>query len=393
MLDWKPDMFDHSEIPELKEKVRAATQGDKRVLEKLCDDMRGLKPLVRTIQPRSATAVSLVASDGGNNKIQFDPFLLQIVRVVDSYGKRLCLDVVSPTTDTDLLSARQFNDDGSPRTALGRLMRDLNKTKLCDLSGAIPSGERVRREPAEVKTGWVLTYRDLCEWATLYERICYQSFPTDTLLVRDGLLRSKFFSGHLFMEMAKNLSERIEEIRRTERRQIFLVGVAKHSQVLDRYRLAIGLENLFSAGEPRYVAISRDIEKQVYQWEEYARGMEAIGTSGEQPRFVAGSMYLVRFGLRKGDPIWPIDIFDPQRERDQEIFGYLLHDAISGFPIPHYPRCLQRAHEWAEVADFDAELLQDEVFEAVRELLPENQRELLDTHQLGNVDLTGRRYG
>jgi hypothetical protein len=334
----------------------------------------------------------LVASDGGNNKIQFDPFLLQIVRVVDSYGKRLCLDVVSPSTDTDELSARQFNKDGTPRTALGRLMKDLDKPELCKLSPAIHSGEKGRKNPDSVKPGWVLTYRDLCEWATLYERICYQMFPTDTLLVRDGLLRAKFFAEGSFMQMAQNIRDKIDEIRRKERRQVFLVGFAKHSQVLDRYRLAIGLESLFQPGEARYVRISREIEKQVYQWDEYARGMEALGSPGEEPKFVAGSMHLARFGIRKGDPIWPVDVFDPQLESAQEIFGYLLHDATSGFPVPHYPRCLQRAHEWAEVADFDAEILQDQIYEAVREILPDAQKELLDAQQLEYSDVAGRRY-
>jgi len=386
-------MFDDTELPEIRKKITAATQGDKRILDQLCKEIQALKKEVRSIQPRSATAVSLVASDGGNNKFQFDPFLLQIIRVVDSYGKRLCLDVVSPTTDTDLLSDQQFDRARAPKTALGRLMKDLKVPHLHDLSPAIPTGERVRRDPEAIKPGWVLTYRDLCEWATLYERICYVSFPTDTLLVRDGLLRAKFFSTDLFIKMAQNIRDRIDEVRVSERRQVFLVGFAKHSQVLDRYRIAIGIENLFAAGAPRYVPISREIEKQVYDWEEYARGMEAIGAQGEQPKFVAGSMFLTRFGARSGDPIWPVDIFDPQKERHQEVFGYLLNDAVAGFPVPHYPRCLQRAHEWAEIADFDAAVLQDQIYEAVRKLLPKNQQQLLDAQQLESSDVSARRYG
>ena len=386
-------MFEHDEIPELRTAIRESTTRDRTLLDALCADIKRLSSDVRAIKPRSTTAVSLVASDGGNNKLQFDPFLVQIVRVVDSYGKRLCLDVVSPTTDTDILSQHQFERDGSPKTALGRLMSDLGVTTINELSPALPKGELIRNEPESVKPGWVLTYRDVCEWATLYERICYQAFPTDTLIVRDGLLRGKMFAGNLFMVMAQKIQQKIEEIKAEERRQVFLVGFAKHSQVLERYRLAIAIENLFSPGEPKFVRVPRDIEEKVYKWSEYARGMEAIGEEGEDPKFVAGSMFLARFGTRQGDPIWPVDIFDPQVDKAQEVFGYLLNDATDGFPVPLYPRCLQKAHEWAEVADFDVEIMQDEILAAVRDILPDDKRPLLDAHSLHSDDVAGRRYG
>ena len=100
-------------------------------------------------------------------------------------------------------------------------------------------------------------------------------------------------------------------------------------------------------------------------------------------------MYFVRFGKAKGDPIWAVDIFSPQTSKDSEIFGYLLADAIDGFPVPFYPRCLQKAHEHAEIVDFDLTILQDEVFNAVRGLVPDGT--VLDEFQL-NVDASLRRY-
>ncbi len=58
---------------------------------------------------------------------------------------------------------------------------------------------------------------------------------------------------------------------------------------------------------------------------------------GEINRFVGGKMFLVKFGRGSRDPIWPVDIFVPQSSQAQEIFGFLLADAIDGFPVPLYP--------------------------------------------------------
>ena len=118
----------------------------------------------------------------------------------------------------------------------------------------------------------------------------------------------------------------------------------------------------------RFVRVPREMEQKVYKWKEFARGRED-GTSGEAPRFVNGSMFLVRFGDGSHDPIWAIDVFEPQVDRASEIFGYLLQDAKEGFPVPYYPRCLQRASEYAQVIDFDLEILQDTVVRQVRGLV------------------------
>jgi len=386
-------MFEPETLPTLREAIRERTAADRHLLDELRDEVRSFAPQVRSIKPRSTTSISLVASDGGNNKLQFDPFFVQLVRVVDSYGKQLCFDAVSPTTDTDKLSHAQFNPDKSPRTSLGRLMHDLGVTELHNLSHMIPSGEEVRNDPHGVSPSWVLVYRDLCEWAVLYERICYNTFATDTLLVRDGLLRSKLFRGEGFICLQERIKQAIQRIQKQDKRKVFLVGLAKTSKVIERYRLAMAIENTMPPGEARYVRIPRELEAKAYVWPEYARGAETEGEKGEAPKFVAGDMYLVRFGKNSGDPIWAVDLFTPQSSLAPEIFGYLLSDAIDGFPVPFYPRCLQKAHEHAQIVDFDLTILQDEVFRAVRGLLPEGHRTILDAFQLTSEDVAARRYG
>jgi hypothetical protein len=186
-------LFDVDVLEQVKSSVGKRIESDIRILDKLREEVRQLKGTVRVIQPRSATVVSLVASDGGNNRLFFDPFMIQLIRVVDSYGKEFCIDAVSPMTDTDILSQAQF-ESGVPKTVLGVMMRDLGVSKLSELSPMIPDGRTIRETPERVSPLWVLVYRDLCEWAVLYDRICYQTFATDTLIVRDGLLRSLIFS-------------------------------------------------------------------------------------------------------------------------------------------------------------------------------------------------------
>jgi len=76
--------------------------------------------------------------------------------------------------------------------------------------------------------------------------------------------------------------------------------------------------------------------------------------------------------------VWAIDLLQWQQPQAAEIFGYLLQNAIEGFPLPFYPRCLQRAHEYAEAVDFDVDVMQDTITDATRELVEDDKREVFD---------------
>ena len=390
-------MFDPEEIPKLKRAIRECAMSDRKLLDDLRTEVIQLKSFVRVIKPRSTTTVSLVASDGGNNKLVYDPFYFQIVRVVDSNGNKLCLQAISPTTDTDKLSKNQFDDNGHPTTALGRLMKDLGCNTLNELSPMIPPGKKMRENPDLVSKSWVLTYRDLCEWAVLYEKICYTRFATNTLIVRDGLLRSKIFNyiaaarRPLFIEMIDKMNLSIQAAYERDKVRIYLVGVAKHSQVLARYNLAMQLEDVVPKGEPRYAKVPLELEKKSYMWDEFVWRPEDENANGEINKFSMGHLYLVRFGKLKSDPIWAVDLLPNQSTSDSEIFGHLLADSINGFPVPHYPLCLQRAHEHAQVVGFDMDILQDEVVQAMKEILPDDKKEIID-HQVFNTDQSLNRY-
>lgn len=379
-------MLDPRSQGQLKEEVALCVDADREVLDRLRVEIRALKPNVRRIQPRSTTSISLVGTDGGNNQLQFDPFLIQLIRVVDSSNNEYCLEAVSPTTPISALALRQFDDRAQPKTSLGELMRYLGVEKLTQLSHMI----RPNEAGIPVSPSWVQVYRELVEWATLFS-LLNKDFGTDTIVVCDGLLRSKVFAGDLFARLRAGLKERIDRQWEKSRRKIYLAGVAKHSKVLTRYRLAMSLEGVLQVDYPAYVEVPRDIEERAYVWSEFARGDEEADRGGEANKFVGGKMFLVKFGASNRDPIWPVDIFAPQVAEAQTIIGSMLADAVNGFPVPHYPRCLQKAHENAALVDFDFDILQDCIYEAVRGNLG-SQGPTLDAFQLQDADPAQKRY-
>lgn len=380
-------MLDPRSQSELKQAIADCIDADQGVLETLRAEIRQLKPGVRRIQPRSTTSISLVGTDGGNNQLQFDPFLIQLIRVVDSSDNEYCLEAVSPTTPVASLARRQFDERGNPKTALGEMMSYLGLSSLVQLSDMIRPNEDGR----PVSPNWVYVYRELVEWATLFS-LLKKDFGTDTLIVCDGLLRSVVFAKDLFARLRVGIRERIDEQWKRSRRRIYLVGVAKHSKVLTRYRLAMALEGVLQAEHAAYVEVPRDIEERAYVHAEYARGDAEAEGRGEVNRFVAGKMFLVKFGAASRDPIWPVDIFEAQADDAQTILGSMLADAINGFPVPHYPRCLQKAHENAALVDFDFEILQDFIYDGVRGVLG-SHAPALDAFQLQDADPSQKRYG
>ncbi len=381
-------MLEPESRSKLKDAIAGCIDADSGVLDRLREEIRPLRDATRKIQPRTTTSISIVGTDGGNNQIRFDPFLIQLVRVVDSSNNEYCLDAVAPTMPIEKLNGRQFGPDGEPRTPLGEMMAFLGVSKLQSLSPLIrPAGG------GPPSPHWMGVYRELVEWAIVFA-ILKKDFGTDTLIVRDGLLRSRFFEGDLFQRLIRGMEGRIEKQRKERRRRVYLAGVAKHSKVIDRYRLAMALEKVLQTGYPAFVEVPRDVEEKAYRWTEYARGDAAARSGGGRQidKFVGGKMFLAKFGARERDPIWPVDIFAPQLEDAQTILGSLLGDAVNGFPVPHYPKSLQSAHDNAALVDFDFDVLQDLIFEHIRDSLGDGDASAIDAFMLQDPDPAGGRY-
>jgi hypothetical protein len=370
-------VFLPEQLPALRRQIHDQAARDFRLLEGLVAQAREMAPQVRTIRPRTATAVALTAADGGNNAVAFNPFSLQIIRVVDSAGKELFLDVVSPATDIEELGRRHLAEG----TALGGLMADLGITRLAELSPIM--GGRSRQ--------WVEVYRDLCEWATLYDLVCNHSFAADTLVVRDGLLRSTVFASDLLVRVGHLMKAAIERQALQNRRRVWVAGLAKKTKVLDHYRLAMSLAGIFDRGTPCFAPVPRRMQEQVYRSNDYLREPDVSDARASRGADNIGEMYFVRFGSHSGDPVWTADVLAWQTADAQAIFGHLQADAAAGFPVPFYPFSLQQADAHSRVADLDVEIISDSLVAAVRDLVGRDKAHIVDALRL-STDVAARRY-
>ena len=368
-------MIELSTLEALDQELKKRVDEDGKILEQMREDVRPLKGMTRRIQPRSATAISLVGTDGGNNQLRFDPFTIQLVRVVDSSQNEYCLEVITPSVSIDELSKRHIALDGAPKTALGRMIKFLGKSHLRDLSPVFDPSDGI------VSNMWMDVYREMTEWAVLAELVS-KPFGSDTVIVCDGFLRSKMFKGDLFARYRAWLENCILRQFEQSRRRIYVCGVAKKSSVIQKYRIAMALEGVLRNAYPCYLDVPEKIETAVYKWDEYVKRTD---------RFVSGKMFLVKFGSGPHDPIWAMDILISQKGEAQTILGYLLEDAKDGFPIPLFPQCLQKAHENAALIDFDMDILQDKIVAALRANLGE-KKWIIDELALQDADPAAVRY-
>ena len=376
-------MLDPASIETLRQTMKQRMADDVHMLDDLRNELAEFKRGIRTIRPYSSNTISIVGTDGGNNNLRFDPFVVHVIRVVDSNNVEYYMDVITPTMPIEDLDRNINERNGSMK----KMMDFLGVESVTDLSPMIH-----RPKPGEpVSPSWVKVYRELVEWATLFSLVTEHDYASDTLIVFDGFLRSKVFTGSLFNRLKTGMEEAIKKKESRNRCKVYVVGVAKHSKVLDRYRLAMHIDKVMKTPYPCYGKVPRALEEKAYIWSEYARD-DSFDGKGEINKFVAGKMFLVKFGNMEDDPIWPVDILLSQEKDSDRILGYLLNDAIYGFPIPWYPMSLQKAHENSALVDFDMTVIQDEIMNSIREALGDRS-ERFDHFLITDSDVTQRRYG
>lgn len=378
------------DIDELREKVASAYKADDRLLQKFRGYARRLRDKVRPLRTYSVNAVSFVSADGGDNRLTFNPAVVELVRVVDSRGNQCALDAVGSTASLEELEERA--KPGTPHVVppLQRLCSDLG-LPLRKLSYLILGLEKSGKS-----TGAIRCYRDIVEWSVLYDLVTNPTIQWggDTILIRDGLLRTKSFRRDVFPKIDQKLRAGIAA-HRARNVSLSLVGVAKQSAVLGRLAVALELEAAFHKEYPCYVQVDTDIEADCYNFDR--TWLETYETSepeddGTKLYQALGKMFLVKFGDRPLDPVWPVDVAEWQIGEVDKILGQLTVDAQQGFPIPDYPMCIQRAHDYAKLTGLEIEVLQDFMVDGMCQGLSlEESERLLRMKYLGR-SLAALRY-
>ena len=378
-----------NDLEEMKKRVFDAYKSETPILEEYREYARTLKNNVKKINKYSVTAVSFVSSDGGDNRLYFNPAIIELVRVVDSRGNQCALDAIASNAQVNELNIR-IKSDNNPLLVepLRRLCDDLNTdvTGLSYLLGGL--GQQGK------STGVIRIYRDIVEWAVLYDLMKYHKWGSDTIIVREGMLRTKSFKLDIFPKIDE-LIRKAYEAHKKEKITVSMVGVAKQSAVLSRLSVALELEETLHKPYPCYVEVPKKIEAECYNFDK--TWLETLGSSqpnedGEYRYQAMGKLFLVKFGNRPFDPVWPVDIAEWQVAEADKILGQLMSDAQYGFPIPDFPMCVQKAHDFAKVNGLEVDILQDILLEGINKNLTEKEKEKIFRIKYLGKNLTNIRY-
>jgi len=241
---------------QVRERILQAYEVEEPIILKFREYAKELKSNIKQIRPYSANALSFVSIDGGDNRLFFNPSVIEFVRIVDSRGNQCALDAVPGNAKAESLNERAISGNPLLISPLKRLCDDLN-VRVTDLSYLLNGlGEQGK------STGAVRTYRDIVEWAVLYD-LLHKEWGSDTVIIREGLLRTKSFKRTIFPLIDSRIRAVCKEHKKNNI-NVSIVGVAKQSSVLSRLSVALELEEVFHKPFPCYVEVPRNIEEDCY---------------------------------------------------------------------------------------------------------------------------------
>jgi len=317
----------------------------KEKLRSLCEKVRKLQ-FVPLDPAGSYIPIAFRAFDGGMFNLHFDPFEFDIVEIADSNGN-LKLKFASPSADLD-------NSKN-----IGPIIQDLNSHPI------IQNFLKIMKKESLADISEILTNRgslmEIGEFACIFDKVSNTSTDEKTLVLRDGLLRTKKIKAELIDLLLAKLADCKNYVK--------VVGVAKTSKIMFLLKTALLIENVFPSDQIGYVKIPLEIENMAYRWS----GSGLLDANQVRPLdYAFGSLYIAKLSrtrsmmvtieipenLKSGNLIY-------SEQEIMEIIGYLAKDSMYSYPIIGYPQTMMRAHEFAVRLGLPASILKDNVMEVI----------------------------
>ena len=341
--------------------LKEAAQVELPKVQHLREKVRSLR--VMELGYRQCLAVAPVATDGGENRLSFDPLNVEIIRVADSEGREHIQKFI-PLGGDPTQFQRFFQDVPILKSFLERI-----GVSYRDLSYFLPGNKRTTEEENN-KLGpsdedlrkFVRSFRDVAEWAVVLD-LAWSGRGVKMLVIRDGLLRSKSLSIPAMEALALAFKKAYDDTGS------MLVGVAKRSKVLSYLSLALILEGTFRKQYPCFAEVPRELEEECYNF---------AGTWMQGQAF--GKMHLAKLCDGPETAVYPVDIPDWLLPKRKEVMEYLAETAKASFPVPGYPQPLVRAHENANLRGLEMSVLGDLLIRSVSEAMRQEEAERVIRH-------------
>ena len=311
-------------------------------------------------------SITYKSFDGGLFNLHFDPFEFDIVEVTDSNGNMM-LKFAAPGGDlrgTDEL--RRIIGDLDENPVIREFLSILGKSSLADVTEILTNRG---------------TLMELGEFACIFNKV--MSAPDDeyTIIMRDGLLRTKKIKSELIGRLKSELAAKSGHVK--------LVGVAKTSKVVFLLKAALACERILPVDNIGYVKIPRDIENMAYRWSGHGR----LSAEAKEPLdYAFGDLYIAKLSRFKNLFVTveiPIndDGSEMYAESDvMEILSYLAKDSMHSYPVIGYPQTIMRAHESAARLGIPSSILRDNIMNTLIENTDPIVREYVrNSKMLGDV--------
>ena len=283
------------------------------------------------------SAIAYKSFDGGMFKISFDPLEIDVIEVADSNGNTK-LKFAIPTGEelekTDFRSIEEL-------PIINKFLSILDASNLAEVS-------EILKDPG--------TLMEIGEFACIFDKITTTSPEEKTIVMKDGLLRTK--------KIKSELLGKLKEILKTKKNHVKLVGVAKTSKIVSLLSTALFLEKKVPPNQIGYIKIPLELELKVYTWS----GKGKIRDKIERLNYAFGDLYIVKLS-KLGNILVTVEVpEDYSKEEVTEIISYLAKDSKYSYPVLGYPQTIMRAHEAAVRIGLPASIVKDKILERIREL-------------------------